>query len=77
MLVAVVVELIKVELLDQEVLAEAVLLGPLVTLQHQELLELQTRVVAVAEDILVVVAKDLELQAVQVLLLCVMLVQQN
>jgi hypothetical protein len=72
-----VVELIKAELLDQEVPAAEVLLDPLVILQHQELLALQTQVAVVAEDILVVVAKDLEVRVVQVLSLCVMLVQHN
>jgi hypothetical protein len=75
MLAVAVVELIKAELQDQEVPAAEVLLGQLVTLQHQELLALQTRVAVVAEDILVAVAKDLELRVVQVLSSCVMLVQ--
>jgi hypothetical protein len=72
-----VVELIKAELLDQEVPAAEVLPGQLATLQHQELLALQTQVAVVAEDILVAVAKDLELRVVQVLSLCVTLVQHN
>ena len=71
------VELIKEELLDQEVPAAEVLLDKYLEaiLQQQELLELQTQVAAVAEDILVAVAKDLELRAVQVWSLCVTLVQ--
>jgi hypothetical protein len=77
MLAVAVVEHIKVELLDQEVLAEEVLLDPVVVIQHQELLALQTQVAVVAEDILVAVDKDLELRVVQVLLLCVTLVQHN
>jgi hypothetical protein len=72
-----VVELIKAELLDQEVPAAEVLPGQLETLQHQELLALQTQVAVVAEDILAAVAKDLELRVVQVLSLCVTLVQHN
>jgi hypothetical protein len=72
-----VVELIKAELLDQEVPAAEVLPGQLATLQHQELLALQTQVAVAAEDILVAVAKDLELRVVQVLSLCVTLVQHN
>jgi hypothetical protein len=74
-----VVELIKAELLDQEVPAAEVLPDKYLeaTLQHQELLALQTQVAVAAEDILVAVAKDLELRVVQVLSLCVTLVQHN
>jgi len=79
MLAVAVVELIKAELLDQEVPAAEVLPGQLTlaTLQHQELLALQTQVAVAAEDILVAVAKDLELRVVKVLSLCVTLVQHN
>jgi hypothetical protein len=77
MLAVAVVELIKAELLDQEVPAAEVLLGQLEAIQHQELLALQTQVAVAAEDILVAVAKDLELRVVQVLSLCVTLVQHN